>query len=83
MSIFWCTLIVLGCITFAEIELRDEMIESKTCLSHTDWRVVTESGEQFDEDLSDLAESLVEKTEENGVLRPYYGKGYGQFYIDR
>lgn len=48
-----------------------------------DFRLVTEEGEDGDEATYDKLMSLMEETNENGVLEPYYNMGYGCYFLDR
>lgn len=48
-----------------------------------DFRLVTEEGEDGDEATYDKLMSLMEETNENGVLEPYYNMSYGYYFLDR
>lgn len=48
-----------------------------------DFRLVTEEGEDGDEAAYVKIMSLMEETNENGVLEPYYNMSYGYYYLDR
>lgn len=45
--------------------------------------MVTEEGEAGDEAAYYKLMSLMEETNENGILEPYYNKGYGCYFLDR
>nr|XP_053635527.1 spermine oxidase-like isoform X3 [Cherax quadricarinatus] len=47
-----------------------------------DWRLVTQDGRAGDHQAYELAEKLLEKCKENGILTPYYNTSYGQYYVD-
>ncbi|KAK7078933.1 hypothetical protein SK128_020192 [Halocaridina rubra] len=51
--------------------------------SSWDWRVRTNQGDPGNAGKFNRLENLIEKTEKNGILRPYYDDSYGQFFVDR
>nr|XP_045595354.1 peroxisomal N(1)-acetyl-spermine/spermidine oxidase-like isoform X1 [Procambarus clarkii] len=48
-----------------------------------DWRVVTEAGRPGDQQAYHLAKKLIDLSEEDGVLTPYYNASLGHFFIDK
>ncbi|XP_042240426.1 peroxisomal N(1)-acetyl-spermine/spermidine oxidase-like isoform X2 [Homarus americanus] len=48
-----------------------------------DHRFVTQDGRLVDSEVYELAELLMNKCKENGMLVPFYNTSYGQYYIDR